>query len=483
MKRPIFIQIAFLLLLLCVYSCGSGRNESAGLIETADRMKANDENLKALQCYTQGFMAAQSEGNDFAAMRCAGNISILYHCFGNMEGCFHYGHVGYRLAVKLKEIDKQSAFLSNFVTYYSEIGDTAKALKYLDELTKLQPSDMRRHLYYCLYEQAQLYKAKHEADSALIFHQKALEFAEENGMAPIYTLFQNSEIGNILVQQGHYGEAIAMGKKCLSEAVRLKSNDMEINAYKMLADAYEKTGVQDSAYVFIEKYSKLNSKVYDMQKFFSVQNDLFLYENSVREQHISKLTIVNVLISLMAVCLAVMMWIIIRKNKTLRRTQKILVNNNKELIKIERRMRNGRKEEPEPEPANKESYVISDKKKEELLKRIMAVFDDTSVISDVDFNLNRLAELVNSNTKYVSVVINELCHKSFKSMLTEYRIREVCRRLNDERYERYTIKTIYEDVGYRNAASFNRCFKSVMGMTPSVYQKLSSETEATEEEE
>ena len=176
------------------------------------------------------------------------------------------------------------------------------------------------------------------------------------------------------------------------------------------------------------------------------------------------------------VCLTVT---IVYKNKILRRTQKILIAKNKELLAIERKQLSEESTDEEKENGQqKDGYVISDEKRNTLLKRIKATFADTAVISDPDFNLSKLAELVESNTKYVSVVINEECHKSFKSMLTECRIKEACRRLDDKEYGRYTIRTIYEEVGYRNAASFNRCFKSVMGMTPSVYQKLSLEQES-----
>lgn len=95
----------------------------------------------------------------------------------------------------------------------------------------------------------------------------------------------------------------------------------------------------------------------------------------------------------------------------------------------------------------KDGYVISDEKRNTLLKRIKATFADTAVISDPDFNLSKLAELVESNTKYVSVVINEECHKSFKSMLTECRIKKLAaglttRNTGDTQYGPFTKKWV-----------------------------------------
>lgn len=115
-------------------------------------------------------------------------------------------------------------------------------------------------------------------------------------------------------------------------------------------------------------------------------------------------------------------------------------------------------------------------KKQKLLGQINEVLNNVSSISDPDFSLQKLAEAVGSNTKYVSQVINEYYNKNFKTLLNEYRLREATRRLNDqEHYGNMTIQAIYEEVGYKNAVSFIRAFKRMYGITPSEYQKKVSE--------
>ena len=42
-------------------------------------------------------------------------------------------------------------------------------------------------------------------------------------------------------------------------------------------------------------------------------------------------------------------------------------------------------------------------------------------------------------------------------------------------YGNYTIQAISEDVGYKSSTSFILAFKRIVGMTPSVYQKLAKE--------
>ena len=108
-----------------------------------------------------------------------------------------------------------------------------------------------------------------------------------------------------------------------------------------------------------------------------------------------------------------------------------------------------------------------------LLEKINLVMENVSMICREDFNLAMLSKAVGSNTKYVSKVINDLCGKTFKTYLNEYRIREACRRLVDkENFGNLTIKAIHQELGFRTTTSFVAAFRKVMGMTPSEYKKM-----------
>ena len=85
--------------------------------------------------------------------------------------------------------------------------------------------------------------------------------------------------------------------------------------------------------------------------------------------------------------------------------------------------------------------------------------DETLEYADADFSLERLAELVGSNSKYVSQAVNEHYGKNFSSFVTDYRIRLACRRLaDDEAYGAYTIEGVGRSVGYRSKTTFTAAF-------------------------
>ena len=90
------------------------------------------------------------------------------------------------------------------------------------------------------------------------------------------------------------------------------------------------------------------------------------------------------------------------------------------------------------------------------------------------FSLSRLAELVDSNSKYVSQAINNCMQCNFSAFLNGYRIKEACRRLMDtSNYGNYTIEGIANRLGYKSRSNFTTIFKENVGLTPSAFQKLS----------
>lgn len=118
-----------------------------------------------------------------------------------------------------------------------------------------------------------------------------------------------------------------------------------------------------------------------------------------------------------------------------------------------------------------QNSTLGDDDKAELTNRILKVFENGDEIFESNFDMNRLAELVGSTYKNVSQTVNEQLGKNFNQVLNEYRIKEACRRLNDQAtYGNYTIEAIGESVGYGSRSTFVTQFKTLTGLTPSEFQ-------------
>jgi len=113
---------------------------------------------------------------------------------------------------------------------------------------------------------------------------------------------------------------------------------------------------------------------------------------------------------------------------------------------------------------------LDDNSKNDLTDRILDVMQNTEVICNEDFSRDTLAEMVGTNAVNISQVLSERFDKNFSQLLSEYRIREACRRFNDQKqYGNLTIEAVARSVGIKSRNAFSQNFKKCTGLTPSEY--------------
>jgi len=99
-------------------------------------------------------------------------------------------------------------------------------------------------------------------------------------------------------------------------------------------------------------------------------------------------------------------------------------------------------------------------------------FESSKTYLNKDATLSHVAKKINTNTSYLSNVINKHKGKSFKTYLTELRINEALIQLkNNKTLRAYTIKAIAAEFGFKRQETFSRAFKSQTGIYPSIYIK------------
>ncbi len=176
-----------------------------------------------------------------------------------------------------------------------------------------------------------------------------------------------------------------------------------------------------------------------------------------------------VLLGIGAVLLIVLVFslLLLHKNRQLHNRNKSLYEKNQQLLTVEQEAKELRK-------GNEEKYRrsnLSDDQRTTLIIRIEEILSSPQVICEQDFTLAKLAKLVDSNTTYVSQVINEKYNTSFSNVLSGSRIKEACRHMNDntERYSQMTIEAIAAEIGFKSRTAFINAFKREVGLTPSEY--------------
>ncbi|MGO3182661.1 MAG: helix-turn-helix domain-containing protein [Aequorivita sp.] len=128
---------------------------------------------------------------------------------------------------------------------------------------------------------------------------------------------------------------------------------------------------------------------------------------------------------------------------------------------------------PIEEDASK-GIVISDKTEEEILKKLKK-FEKSELFLDKQMRIATLAKQLDTNTRYLSSIINSAKDKTFNNYINSLRIQYILDKLqSDPKYLSYKISYLAKESGFASQSSFTTAFKEVTGLTPSAYIKKST---------
>lgn len=487
-KHIIFIILLFVCFICHSYASMPANTKSGMTKIIADGLYKDGNYPLALTYYIKGMEIAEKEDDKRTYMACIGNIANIYEAFGDYEANLFYLLKGYKMSKKLNDEELIGKYLTNIVPAYCHLGNIKKAKEYYDIAKKMPVSkNSPQWKYFLIYNSARIKQAERKYDDAVKEHLKAAAYAEEIGLDDIYVLYQEAEIGNVFVKKHDYDKAISYGVKCRDMSVEMDNAEMEINAYKILHEAYAGNGNRDSARKYRILYLETYDSVFSAKGMNKARGKLQEYESRKSTEEISSLTsIINIytlaviLISILFIITVVLAVVLIRKNRNLRNAQRLLINKNNDIIKSGRNKvaiipTHAEDVAVEELEGNAGGVDMTQEQADALLAKITEIVNRPEIISDPDLSLKTIADMAKSNTKYVSFVINKTYNKNFRTYINEKRIMEACRMLSDDEHYGYmTIQAIYEEVGYTNATSFNRTFKKINGMTPAMYKKLAA---------
>ncbi len=120
---------------------------------------------------------------------------------------------------------------------------------------------------------------------------------------------------------------------------------------------------------------------------------------------------------------------------------------------------------------NKDEIDIPEDVIESVLNKLY-IFENSYKFSKKHYNLNLLAKELNTNSAYLSKIINVYKHINFANYLNNLRVDFAVSKLTTNKSLRsYTIKAIAEEVGFKNAQSFSSAFHKRTGIYPSYFIK------------
>ena len=343
---------------------------------------------------------------------------------------------------------------------------------------------------------------KNEPDSALFYFNKALTFPENKKTNKLFTrvydnvsrieatkgnveraekyanmaLKINKEINNsfgIAVSLNNLSRAYFLKKdyqksiECAEQSntfIKGKSRSIYRDNLEWIAKNYQKLKDYKKANTYLEETYKVsqviakNTLERDVNEIETKYNVVKAQQKALQEKN-RRLQIQMLLYTalILIVILIASGTILYRRNRRYKkRFKKLMAENGKATVKT--------------------TKPISLKKVKHILDGLEAFESNKSFLSQ-NVSLNEVAKKLETNSNYLSKVVNSYKNKNFAMYLNELRINHAISELkNNSQLRSYSIEGIAYEFGYKNPQSFSTAFKKITGLYPSYFIKQIQKT-------
>lgn len=288
----------------------------------------------------------------------------------------------------------------------------------------------------------------------------------------------NSYIYRLQLRMGRNSDALNTLKIIQGFIIR-EQPELIADQYFELSEFYKKTNESALADKYELLWWRANDSIAEASQANNLSKVGFLYELdkmneeqkvlALKQQHDRQL--LWVVSGFLALALVLITLLIINR-KRIKEKNRVLYENNVELLAADEQRRKLAELQQRTEAEKYGAIRMDEQSAEELWQNIIHVMEYSPEIYDENFSEPRLAELIEAKQNYVSQAINQQKDWNFSSLVTHYRIREACRRMNDTtNYGNFTVEGIGQSVGYSSRSHFVKLFKRQTGLTPSDYMK------------
>ena len=474
----------------------------------------------ALSAYFSGLRIyndckAKHEGGRFY-----NNIANIYCVFGDYAKGLSYYKKGYEFCHKYGDKANAYKILANMTKVNIIKGNTSSARKYYKMSEEVKNPADKENCYMSIFNFALILMTEKNYREAINTCNDLLDYAVKNKMSPRYICSAYRELYKNYMSLGDRDSTLKYLRLCESTAVKHGILHVYLDVLVKYADFYDSVSNYKAASRYRARYQHEKDSIFNTNEFDAVKNEQTLYEMDKYDKYIAslnarekerlqtisrqRLTIAGV--TVVTAVIGVLLLLVYRQKGKIDKSYNDLFVINRDFVKqqeftrqrmleLSNRLKSseaelaalrasqehsdGAGEAPDTAVATtaddadgkNKTLAISEDMRRKLLDAVIDVMENSTEFCSSDFSLARLATLVGSNSKYVSLVINDTFHKTFKNYVNDYRIRLACLRMADTgTYGSYTLNAIAESVGFKSYTTFVELFRKVVGITPSMYK-------------
>ena len=264
-----------------------------------------------------------------------------------------------------------------------------------------------------------------------------------------------NEFAWLYYTQQEYGKSIEYAEQAEIMEKQTGLPYVRRDIYEVLFKSYVEIGNKTNASKYTNLYTSLNDSIVNAEK-IAIDTPVGHMMKEVKEAHTNTIFKVFMIAGVIIIFTIISGWILWRN--------KLSILNKRYKVAIENLKNPAQKKSAS---VTKKSIVITDETLNDLLQKLKK-FEESQKFLRKDMNLTYLANSLNTNTRYLSEVINQHKGKNFYNYLNGLRIQYITDLLYKEpKYREYKVSYLAEVCGFTSREVFSVIFKKETGMTPS----------------
>lgn len=254
----------------------------------------------------------------------------------------------------------------------------------------------------------------------------------------------------------------------LNKSLVLASQTGDANYYlqnlKAISEVYQAAGNESKALDYYRRYSESGDSVRNANKPLQeeeIKNELSTDEliaqavNEKKNQKVKSPSVLLTIITIAAIVLLISLSTSAFGNNP--KKQKHHKSDNNKSIK------------PSIYPEKETVIKLNEHIQQSIWERIEHAMVEKKYFLRQDLTLHELASLLETNTLYISRIINARTGQNFNSFVNQYRIDEACKLLLADTQQLMSIEGIALTCGFKSKSAFNAAFRKLKGTTPTAF--------------
>jgi len=431
-----------------------------------------NDTYRALTNFFKGLKAAKRAEDSKMYNVLLSNIAETYYLRGDTTALKYALECHERGIAEGNEVLVYHSGISAAYLYYLK-GDVKRASAYLDECSAL----MKKHDFH---DRAQVYnirgmiamKANNPTKAAEWYRRSIAEQAD--GSVP-NTVCAYLGYGRAASALGLQQQALDSLQRGTAMARRGNSGRYLPELLLAMSECYEKEGDRQKALDCYKQYHEYTDTLFNAEKELAVGDmrekyDTERRENLLKQQQIDLMTNRNrtlILLALLSIAIvaATLLYILYRRKNIL---YKAIVRQNQTAIKREQALReqlDGRKRQ-----GKYASSPLTPDRTQTIFARLETLMETEKPYHDHMITKAKVAEMLDTNSTYLSQAINEQTGQTFTAYIGALRIKEAIRLISDPQ-DTTPIKAVCSEVGFSSMTTFYSLFQQTTGMTPATYRQ------------